>query len=373
MRVLFVCAAGCVYGKELLTLTLMQDLRARGHSVMCINSSWGDPEFEKLLDKEQIANVSAPLGFISKTLTWPAFVMTLDQLRKLPSLWVRYRKTLKQFKPQVVVHSNFHHLLMLWPMLDGTNVFHVHDCFPDTRFYRRILKFLEKKVCLFVGVSGFVAASLRRLGVDKPRVTHVLNGIAAESTHGSFDNGRTKRALVIGIVGQVRQWKGHGDLIEALRLINDRKLRFVCRIFGDGDQAFIEELKSKIHSYGLEDQVEWIGFVEDRERIYSMIDLCVVPSKAFETFGMVAAEASIRGIPVIATKRGALPEVVIDELTGYLVDVGSAEQIADKLELVIQSEELRNKLGIAAKQHALRNLTSTRMSQQFEEVLASSL
>ena len=93
--------------KELLTLTLMRDLRARGHSVMCVNSSWGDPEFGKLLDKEQIANVSAPLGFISRSLAWPAFVMTLDQLRKLPSLWLCYRKTLKQFKPQVVVHSNF--------------------------------------------------------------------------------------------------------------------------------------------------------------------------------------------------------------------------------------------------------------------------
>ena len=50
-------------------------------------------------------------------------------------------------------------------MLDGKNVFHVHDCFPDTRFYRKILKFLEKKVRLFVGVSGFVAASLRWLGL----------------------------------------------------------------------------------------------------------------------------------------------------------------------------------------------------------------
>ena len=371
MRILFICAGGYVYGKELLTLSLMKELRAHNHEVYCVNSSWNNGEFGRLINEAEIPAKELPLGFISKTLSWSAIRMTLDQLQRVPSLWWNYRKLLRAFKPQVVVHSNFHHLILLWPLLSGTtNVFHVHDSFQPTRFYRVVLKLLEMRLRLFIGVSKFVAQSLVDLGMPRTKVAHVLNGIA--EVHPS-DKSKPLAAgrhdpLRIGIIGQVGQWKGHDLLVDALQLLKSRGDRFVCRIFGDGDPIYSAALKDKISGSGLSYEMEWKGFVIDKNSIYSSIDLCVVPSRALEPFGMVAAEASLHGIPVIATRRGGLPEVIVDQETGYLVDA-SAEQLAEKLELLMRSENLRTTMGNAAREHALKNLTSRRMVQQFEELL----
>jgi len=349
----------------------MKELRAHNHEVYCVNSSWNNGEFGRLINEAEIPAKELPLGFISKTLSWSAIRMTLDQLQRVPSLWWNYRKLLRAFKPQVVVHSNFHHLILLWPLLSGTtNVFHVHDSFQPTRFYRVVLKLLEMRLRLFIGVSKFVAQSLVDLGMPRTKVAHVLNGIAEVHPSDKLKPLAAGRhdPLRIGIIGQVGQWKGHDLLVDALQLLKSRGDRFVCRIFGDGDPIYSAALKDKIIGSGLSYEMEWKGFVIDKNSIYSSIDLCVVPSRALEPFGMVAAEASLHGIPVIATRRGGLPEVIVDQETGYLVDA-SAEQLAEKLELLMRSENLRTTMGNAAREHALKNLTSRRMVQQFEELL----
>jgi glycosyltransferase involved in cell wall biosynthesis len=335
-------------------------------------SSWSNGDFEKALEAENVPFVSLPLGFISKTFSWSAVRMTLDQLTKIAKLWSGYRKAVRRFKPDVVLHSNFHHLVLLWPILGGCNhVFHVHDCFPPTRFYRFFLKLLEKRVRLFVGTSQFVSTSLVSLGISKAKVAHVLNGVSGSAEQELSPRPLSARTngkpVSIGIVGQVAEWKGHEVLVEALNLVKGHGVRFVCRIFGDGDPSYAAVLKDKVADLNLTSEIEWKGFVDETTSIYSLIDLCVVPSKAFETFGMTAAEASFYGIPVIATRRGALPEVIVDQETGYLVDVESAEQLAEKLELLISSDGLRATMGAAARRHALENLTTTRMVQSLRQ------
>ena len=274
----------------------MKELRAHNHEVYCVNSSWNNGEFGRLINEAEIPAKELPLGFISKTLSWSAIRMTLDQLQRVPSLWWNYRKLLRAFKPQVVVHSNFHHLILLWPLLSGTtNVFHVHDSFQPTRFYRVVLKLLEMRLRLFIGVSKFVAQSLVDLGMPRTKVAHVLNGIAEVHPSDKLKPLAAGRhdPLRIGIIGQVGQWKGHDLLVDALQLLKSRGDRFVCRIFGDGDPIYSAALKDKIIGSGLSYEMEWKGFVIDKNSIYSSIDLCVVPSRALEPFGMVAAEASL--------------------------------------------------------------------------------
>jgi glycosyltransferase involved in cell wall biosynthesis len=397
MKIVVVCGAGMVYGKELSTLNLLDGLLARGHRIMCLTSTWGDPDLERRLDARAIPYTRLPLGFISKTLTWSAVSMTLDQIFKLPYLWAGYRKTIKAFKPDVVIHSNFHHLVVLWLVIRReTNVFHVHDYMRPTQFYKFVFKILERRLSRLIGVSKFIAISLSKLGLPQGKIEWVLNGIVMEglnrnqyselsSAAGTSTDGTTtlpkddklesaakrEHILSIGIVGQVGEWKGHGDLVDALNLVKRAGCNFSFKIFGDGDPSYASALRRKISDYGLDSQVEWAGFVKDRHAIYSSMDLCVVPSKLFEPFGLVAAEAAAHGIPVIATNRGGLPEIVLDNQTGYLVEPGSPEQLAAKLGLLLDSESLRVRIGAAARQHASRHLSNEQMAKAFEEVLLS--
>ncbi|MGH9881413.1 MAG: glycosyltransferase, partial [Pyrinomonadaceae bacterium] len=197
MKILVVCGAGKMYGREVVTLSLMKELRDRGHQLACLTSTWSDGKFQKQVESLSIPCTSAALGFISKQLDWSAFRMTLVQLIKLPVLWVRYRRTLKSFRPDVVLHSDFHHVFLLWPLLGAArNVFHVHDYFAPTRFYSRMFRLLCRRLDTVVAVSHFIGESLTRVGIPEDRIKCVLNGISLDKADG--------RAQDVAVSRQVR-------------------------------------------------------------------------------------------------------------------------------------------------------------------------
>jgi len=150
MKVLVVCGAGYVSGLEVVTLSLIEGLRKRGHEVRCIATTWGDGDFAARLTAKHITYIRLPLGFISKTLTWPAVRMTLDQLRKLPQLWLGYYRYTREFEPDIILHSNFQHIFLLWLFLNrGRNFYHVHNAFSRTKFYQALFGFPPKLYCRY--------------------------------------------------------------------------------------------------------------------------------------------------------------------------------------------------------------------------------
>lgn len=135
--------------------------------------------------------------------------------------------------------------------------------------------------------------------------------------------------MKVGIVGQIAPHKGHDDVLEVLRLVPEVE----CLIFGSGDPVYIASLMGKALGYGISERIRWCGFIYDQADIYPRFDVLLVPSKCDEAFCMVAAEAQVYGKPVIAYRRGALPEVVQDGVTGFIVD--TPQEMADKLRLLI--------------------------------------
>lgn len=382
MRIQFVCGAGTIFGKEIITLSLMEGLAARGHEVACLTSTWGDRSFTRRLEASGIAYARLPVGFISKSLSWSAVRMTLHQLAKLPGLWRGYRRQLREFKPDVVVHTNFHHVFLLYPLLDARrDFFHVHDPFQPTSFYRRLFRRLNRRLAAFIGVSEFIRSLIIGLGVPRENVFAVLNGIevrkgveaeapAPESEFPRTNGGSTSNGVIrIGIVGQVGEWKGHDDFVEAARSLKACNLPFACSIFGRGEEDYVESLKAKISRYDLQQQITWAGFVHDPGEIFRRTDICVVPSRSNDPCPTVAIEAAHFGVPVVASRRGGLPELVRDGKTGYLVDAERPEQLTEKLKLLIEDEKLRRRMATAARLHGLQHLTRERMVREMEAIL----
>jgi glycosyltransferase involved in cell wall biosynthesis len=379
MRILIVCGAGMVSGKEIITLSLIEGLHARGHEVRCVTSTWASKEFIHRLEASQTPYEQIPMGFISKTLLWSPLKMSIGQMWKLPRLWSAYRAILRAFRPDVVVQTNFHHTILLWPVLDARNtLFHVHDPFLQTGFYRRVFKLLNRRLCAFVGVSEFIRKMIVRLGVPEEKTFFVLNGInvrdqkdenvrAQTAASSSTETpGKMNGAVKISIVGQIGEWKGHDDFIEALKMLKQSNLAFSGVIYGSGDATYAASLKEKIAAYHLTEQIRWAGFIKDNREIFAATDICVVPSRSEDPCPTVAIEAAHFGVPLIATRRGGLPELVLDGETGYLVDAGAPEQITAKLRLLIEDVSLRHRMAQAARQHSLQHLTEQRMVEQME-------
>jgi glycosyltransferase involved in cell wall biosynthesis len=214
------------------------------------------------------------------------------------------------------------------------------------------------------------------LGLPQVKIKYVLNGIVVDKQErcsgcASQDNHEilADSPIRIGIVGQVEEWKGHEDLIDALHILDRKDEPFLCRIFGADNSAFALRLKSRIEEYGLTDNVEWVGFVANKNLIYDAIDVCVAPSRFQEPFGMVAAEAALHGLPVIASRVGGFPEVIINEQTGYLVDAKCPEQIAEKIRVLLASPAKRVEMGMRARTYVESSLGADKMIERMETII----
>jgi glycosyltransferase involved in cell wall biosynthesis len=369
MRLVFICGAGIVAGKERQTLSLMSALKERGHDIFCVMASWGSASFEELLIVAKIPYTRMRIGFISKTLNWPAIRMTLHQLIYLPSLWRDYRRLMRTFKPQAVIHSNFHHLFLLLPVL-GKNrqIFHVHDFFSPGRFMKALFSRFDKKIDLFIGVSRFICDSLLPLGVTPSRIRLVYNGVVMDEKAEFVKSGPD---VLVAIVGQVGPWKGHAVLLDALARVESRGWKL--HVIGEGPAPYIASLRDKAERLGIFPHVEFKGNIRGLGNIYRGLDIVCVPSVMPESFGLAAAEPGFFGIPVICSSVGALPEIVRHEVTGLVVAPGDAAALSGALGLLIGDAAERKRLGDNALQFVTSNFSMNAAVGNFEAAVDMNL
>ncbi|HUO83729.1 MAG TPA: N-acetyl-alpha-D-glucosaminyl L-malate synthase BshA [Thermoanaerobaculia bacterium] len=142
-------------------------------------------------------------------------------------------------------------------------------------------------------------------------------------------------------------------------------------MIGDGPERSRAEQYAREHGFG--SHVLFLGNVPDVEEIVGASDLFLLPSES-ESFGMAALEALASEVPVIATRTGGLPEVVIDGETGYLVPVGDVDAIAERAVRLLRDEDLRRRLGRAGRARAIEEFNVDRILEQYlafyERVLA---
>lgn len=153
-------------------------------------------------------------------------------------------------------------------------------------------------------------------------------------------------------VGAVTRRKGYDLLLAALAMV--KHLPWRLTIVGDvtRDPATVAHLRNTIPYLGLEGRVDLLGAVSDEAlaQAYDAADLFVLASH-YEGYGMVFTEAVARGLPVIGTTGGAIPEAV-PKGTGILLPPGNLPALVDALRVLIAEPETRAQYAAAAKQSA---------------------
>ncbi len=140
------------------------------------------------------------------------------------------------------------------------------------------------------------------------------------------------REKLIGILGRVDRYKGHEDLIFALSGLSPEQAgEFRLVVIGSGADEELDHLKSMVSRLGMESRVHFLGYIEGRSiDLIKQLDILAMVTRTFEGFGLTLAEAILAGVPVLATRVGAVTEF-IDETTGNLVNPESPAEIAEKL------------------------------------------
>ena len=164
---------------------------------------------------------------------------------------------------------------------------------------------------------------------------------------------------VFTLVGRVNRLKGHSVFFEAAeRLAAEfKQARFL--VVGDsfvGQEHLCEEVDRRIESSKLlRGRMVRIPHIAGVGDVYAASDVVVVPSTEPESFGLVAAEAMAAGLPVIASRIGALPEVVEDGRTGILVVPGDATALLGAMKKLALSRSLRAEMGREGRARFERN------------------
>ena len=267
---------------------------------------------------------------------------------------------------------------------------------PWPKWKKKLYLWLEKKTARFkdfiVNNSQLESEQARRLGI-RPRkeIITIYNGIDVESLgfltkeearkeifRGHTQNNQRESAhpegqnprvsAIIGTVANLYPAKGLEYLIEAANLIfkslnlepRTSNIKFV--IIGEGEER--DKLECSVKKYNLEGKIILVGSVPDAWKYLKAFDVFVLPSVK-EGFPWTVIEAMATRVPVVATRVGAIPEIIEDKKNGILIEPGNPQAIADAIKEFLNDKKLREDLSKEAQRRVSEKFTLDKMVAEY--------
>jgi glycosyltransferase involved in cell wall biosynthesis len=224
-----------------------------------------------------------------------------------------------------------------------------------------------------LAVSQSVANTLMKCGVPKNKVTVIHHGTDVQE----FEKLTQSRELVrqelglapadiaVGIVGRIAEEKGHKFLYDALAKL-DPSLGVKVVVVGDGPEA--EASRTYVEAAGLKDRVIFCPFRTDVNNVFNALDIVTVPSTWEEPCSAVIQQAMALSRPVIGTLAGGTPEMILDGVTGLLVEPSDADSLAVAIGKLAQDPALREQMGAAGHCRVEEHFSLHVMTDKIEEL-----
>ncbi|MEW6443436.1 MAG: glycosyltransferase [bacterium] len=213
----------------------------------------------------------------------------------------------------------------------------------------RVDRFLLGRTAGIISVSRSIRDRIAADGLDPERITVIPNGIDVEACRARSDRAAVREELgvgpgevLVGTAGRLAAVKNQALLLEAAAAVVSDVPGLRLAIFGDGPRE--ESLKGLAARMGIAARVLFPGWKEDLPRYLSGLDLFALPSRS-EVAPFVLLQSMALGIPVVATRVGGVPEMVLDGETGLLTEEGNAQEMAAAVRLLARDPERRRAFG----------------------------
>lgn len=204
----------------------------------------------------------------------------------------------------------------------------------------RALGLFKKNVTRYIAISEFVKRRLTAAGFPEDRIDVLYNMIAIPDTPADAGAGG-----YAAFTGRLSEEKGVDTLLAAAARLPEIPVKIGG--LGPIEARLKQAAPPNVFFPGMFDATALAGFYRDAAFV-------VVPSVWHEAFGLVAAEAMSHGIPVIAARNGALPELLEDGAAGMLFTPGDPGDLAEKMRLLWEDPARRRELGLAGRARAQR-------------------
>ena len=152
--------------------------------------------------------------------------------------------------------------------------------------------------------------------------------------------------IVLGAAGRLSEEKGHIHLLEMLKDLESREVSFKLLIAGEG--KLLRTLQKHAEKIGVDQKVEFLGFVENMPAFFNSLDIFLLSSD-YEGFGYVITEAMASCKPVVAFDIKSTSEIILDGETGFITGHGKTNEMADRIIELAEDPKLRASMGRAGK------------------------
>ena len=169
----------------------------------------------------------------------------------------------------------------------------------------------------------------------------------------------------VGLLQDANWW---GKTKEMLLLSDVLESMPNVHFYWAGDGPYTERVLEKLNKY---ENFTWLGRLEYPDKVrefLSEIDVYALVS-GIDMSPLTLQEAQLMKKPVIATRVGGIPELMVDKKTGYLVEKGNAEELIQKLSLLVNDEQKRKTMGIEGRKFVEDNFSWDDIARQFLESL----
>jgi len=225
-----------------------------------------------------------------------------------------------------------------------------------------------KKSNYFTAVSNAVKQYFIDQGIPEYRIKVIPNGVKDSFLNMPLKINNSEE-IIISQIGHLT--KNVDFTFDVIRKLVNKNLKFkFLFVGGEGD---LDDLRQKAKVLGILDYVEFLGFIENIEKVYEKTDILFSSSER-EGFCLPILEAMASGTPVVSFDNGGINDYFIHEVNGYIYN--TLENSVAYLALLIQNKELRNTIGIQNKNDA-RKFTWDKVAnfylEYFKEILSTKL
>lgn len=240
-------------------------------------------------------------------------------------------------------------------------------------------KFLVDKVLSYadaiISPSAYYIDRSRFLRKYRDKIVVIPNGINFYDFDIPYSKKECMRKLglpldkkILLFFGYLSPYKGPDVLVKAMqrivKVVTDTELIFV------GKGVMMEELKVLSKKLGIEKNIKFTGFVENRLKpfYYKAADVFCLPSMmSTECYPLTILEAMACGVPIVASKIGGIPDAVKDEENGLLVPPRDTEKLAEAIIYLLENEGVRGRMGKKGSEKASKN-SWERIAEETEKV-----
>lgn len=246
-------------------------------------------------------------------------------------------------------------------------VWHEHNIKRVHAVNARLYRYVASSCAWIVGPSKAVTDNIARAGVDPRKLVPLYNGINLAKFAPDDERAariRTElgiRGLAVGLTGQLLEHKGHLTLIDAapeiLAAAGDVQFVFAGALENPPYEA---RLRARIAELGLTERFIFTGWRNDVPHVMRAMDLAVVATTTPEPAALSLMESMAMGRPLVATRTGGTPEIVVDGVTGLLYPPGDARALAAHVAALLLDPARRAAMGDAGRTRVEEHFTEER-------------